>query len=153
MATTEVLLLKYLENLGSEGEIVRVKAGYARNFLFSRNLAMIMSKAGAKQIAALKRAREQREQRERDEANQLVEQLSKMAIVIAVKTGENGKMFGSVTASDICVKIAEGGVEIDKKKIGLQSIKELGRHVVKIKLHKNIEFELPVEVVSENPIN
>lgn len=153
MATTEVLLLKYLENLGGEGETVKVRAGYARNFLFPRKLAIILSKAGEKQIAALKRARAMREERELNEANQVAEQLSKLAIVVAVKTGENGKMFGAVTPADICAKIAEGGVEVDKKKIGAQSIKELGRHIIKIRLHKDVEYELPVEVVSENPIN
>ena len=130
-----------------------MRAGYARNFLFPRRLAIVLSKAGEKQIAALKRARAIREEREREEANQLADQLSRLAVVIAVKTGENGKMFGAVTPAEICDKIAEGGVLIDKKKIGTQSIKELGRHVVKIRLHKEIEFELPVEVVSENPIN
>ncbi|MDE6432540.1 MAG: 50S ribosomal protein L9 [Opitutales bacterium] len=153
MATTEVLLLKHLENLGNEGETVKVRAGYARNFLFPRKLAMVLSKAGEKQIAALQRARAIREEREMNEAHQIADQLSKLAIVIAVKTGENGKMFGAVTPADICAKIAEGGVEIDKKKINGQAIKELGRHVVKIRLHKDIDFELSVEVVSENPIN
>lgn len=153
MATTEILLLKHLENLGAEGAVVRVKAGYARNFLFPRKLAMIMSKAGKKQIDALKRVREQRERRELEEANKLAEQLSKIVVVLAVKTGENGKMFGAITSADICGKIAEGGIEIDKKKIIVHSLKELGRHMVKVKLHRDIEFDLPVEVVSENPIN
>ncbi|MDR3273786.1 MAG: 50S ribosomal protein L9 [Puniceicoccales bacterium] len=153
MATTEVLLLKYLERLGSEGQTVRVKAGYARNFLFPRGLAVRMSKANKKQIEALARMREQREQREFTEANRLREQLSKIAIVLAVKTGENGKMFGSVTPADIHHKIAEGGIEIDKKKIVTGSIREVGRHTVRIRLHRDVEFDLPVEVVSENPIN
>lgn len=153
MAMTEVLLLKHMDNLGAEGDTVKVRAGYARNYLFPRRLAMILSKTGEKQIAALKRARAIREEREVQEANQVAEQLSRLAIVIAVKTGENGKMFGAVTPAEICAKIGEGGVVIDKKKIGGQSIKELGRHIVKIRLHRDIEFELPVEVVSENPIN
>lgn len=153
MAMTEVLLLKHMDKLGAEGDTVKVRAGYARNYLFPRRLAMILSKAGEKQIAALKRARAVREEREMQEANQIAEQLSRLAVVIAVKTGESGKMFGAVTPAEICAKIEEGGVVIDKKKIGGQSIKELGRHIVKIRLHKDIEFELPVEVVSENPIN
>ncbi len=153
MATTEVLLLKYLENLGSEGDTVKVKSGYARNFLLPRKFAVVMSRAGVKQIEALKRARAIREQQELEEANQLVDKLSKISVVIAVKTGENGKMFGAVTPSDICAKISDGGIEITRKQIAAHSIKELGRHIVKIKLHKDVEFDLPVEVVSENPIN
>jgi large subunit ribosomal protein L9 len=153
MATIEILLLKHLEKLGNEGQSVRVKAGYARNFLFPRGLAMRMSRANRKQIEALERARGQRRRRELEAANQFVEMLSKIAIVLVVKTGENGKMFGAVTAADICRKIAEGGIEIDKKKIFAAPIRELGRHAVKIKLHSEVEFDLQIEVVSENPIS
>jgi large subunit ribosomal protein L9 len=153
MAVTEVLLLKYLEKLGSEGQVVKVKAGYARNFLLPRGLAVRMSKSNRKQVEALVRARERREQREFTEANQLLDRLSKAVVVLAVKTGENGKMFGAITTSDICGKLSEGGIEIDRKKIMAGSIRELGRHTVKIKLHRGIEFDLPVEVVSENPIS
>ena len=153
MAVTEVLLLKYLERLGSEGQVVRVKAGYARNFLLPRGLAVRMSKANRKQVEALVRAREQREQRELAEANSLCDQLSKAVVVLAVRTGESGKMFGAITAADICRKLSEGGIEIDKKKIVASSIRELGRHTVRVKLHRGVEFDLPVEVVSENPIS
>ncbi|MDR1255333.1 MAG: 50S ribosomal protein L9 [Puniceicoccales bacterium] len=153
MALTEILLLKHLDNLGNEGQAVKVRAGYARNFLFPRGLAMRMSSANKKQIEALARVREQREQRELAEANQLREQLSKIVVVLAVKTGENGKMFGAITPADICRKIAEGGIEVDRKKIVAGSIRELGRHSIRVKLHRDVEFDLPVEVVSENPIN
>ncbi|MDR0680101.1 MAG: 50S ribosomal protein L9 [Puniceicoccales bacterium] len=153
MAVTEVLLLKHLEKLGSEGQAVKVKAGYARNYLLPRGLAVRMSSANKKQIETLTRVREQREQRELTEANQLFDQLSKVVVVLAVKTGENGKMFGAITPADISRKIAESGMEIDKKKIIAGFIKELGRHSVKIRLHRDVEFDLPVEVVSENPIN
>jgi large subunit ribosomal protein L9 len=152
MAMTEVLLLKYLEKLGCEGQAVKVKAGYARNFLFPRGLAVRMSRANRKQVEALVRAREQREQRELTEANQLLDQLSKVVVVLAVKTGESGKMFGSITAADICRKLSEDGIEVDRKKITTGSIRELGRHTARVKLHRGVEFDLSVEVVSENPI-
>ncbi|MDR2436336.1 MAG: 50S ribosomal protein L9 [Puniceicoccales bacterium] len=153
MAVTEVLLLRHLERLGSEGQAIKVKAGYARNFLLPRGLAVRMSKANRKQVEALIHAREQREQRELAEANNLRDQLSKAVVVLAVRTGENGKMFGAITAADICKKLAEDGIEIDRKKIVASSIRELGRHTVKVKLHRGVEFDLPVEVVSENPIS
>jgi large subunit ribosomal protein L9 len=152
MAAIEVLLLKHLANLGSEGQTVAVKAGYARNFLFPRGFATRVTSANKKQVAALILAREQREKREFAEAKQLAEQLAGITVIFAVKTGENGKMFGSVTVTDICKKVGEHGIDVDKKKIISGPIRELGRHVVKIKLHSDVEFDLQVEVVSENPI-
>jgi ribosomal protein L9 len=90
-----------------------------------------MSKANKKQVEALARVREQREQSEFAEANQLREQLSKIAVVLAVKTGENGKMFGSATPADICHKIAEGGIEIDKRKLSLVRLRKWGAILLK----------------------
>jgi large subunit ribosomal protein L9 len=152
VAVVEVLLLKHLANLGSEGQVVRVKAGYARNFLLPRSLAVRMTYANKKRVETLVLAREQREKCEFTEANRLAEQLGKITVVLAVKTSENGKMFGSVTAADICEKISECGIEVEKKKIVTDSIRELGRHLVKIRLHRDVECDLQVEVVSENPI-
>lgn len=153
MATTKVLIVKPLENLGGEGEQVAVKAGYARNFLFPKKIAIPVNKANKKQIEALIKARELREARELENAQSLAKVLEGMSIAFAVKTGEGGKLFGSVTAADLLAKIAEGGVELPKKAVHLAApVKELGRYTAQIKLHNDVKVDFSFEVVSENPI-
>lgn len=152
MANTQVLLLKPLENLGGEGEQVTVKAGYARNFLFPQKFAMPVNRANKKQIEALIKAREIREANERSEAEKLAARLGEISIAIAVKTGEGGKMFGSVTSQDLIQRLVEEGIELAKKQVHLHAVKELGRHTANIRLHPDVKVELAFEVVSENPI-
>lgn len=152
MAHTDVLLLKQVERLGGEGEQVSVKAGYARNFLFPKKYAMPVNRANKKQIEALIKAREAREAREKSEAEQLAEKLSGVSIAFAVKTGEGGKMFGSVTAQDLLEKLAGEGIQLEKRQLQMQPVKELGKHSATVKLHKDVKVELAFEVVSENPI-
>lgn len=152
MANTDVLLLKPVENLGGEGEQVTVKAGYARNFLFPQKFAMPVNRANKKQIEALIKAREVREANERSEAEKLAEKLAGVSIAIAVKTGEGGKMFGSVTAADLIGRLAQEGIDISKKQLHLNPVKELGKHTASVKLHRDVKAELSFEVVSENPI-
>ena len=151
MAHTDVLLVKPVERLGGEGEQVSVKAGYARNFLFPQKIAIPVNRANKKQIEALIKAREIREANER-EAEKIAARLAEISLAIAVKTGEGGKMFGSVTAQDIINRLEAEGVSISKKQIHLQAVKELGKHVASIRLHKDIKVDFNFEVVSENPI-
>ncbi|MDR1401771.1 MAG: 50S ribosomal protein L9 [Puniceicoccales bacterium] len=154
MATTEVLLLKYIKNLGAEGDQIRVRAGYARNYLFPNDLALPLTYANKKQIEALRHAREIREKHDLDQAEALAEQLLRMPLAIVVKTGENGRMFGAVTAKEICDYLAQKGLEVDRKKIHLNApIKEVGRHRIFVKLHAAVSFELQMDVVSENPMS
>lgn len=154
MAYSEVLLLKPVEGLGGEGEQVRVRAGFARNYLWPRKIAVPVSHANRKQVEALQAARARREAQELDNAKALEEKLSKVSVAIAVKTGEGGKMFGSVTAQDVIKRLADEGIEIEKKRLSLQSpIKALGKHKTLIKIHPEVSFELELEVVSENPID
>ena len=154
MAYSEVLLLKPVEGLGGEGDQVRVRAGFARNYLWPRKIAVPVSHANRKQVEALQAARARREAQELDHAKVLEEKLKKVSVAIAVKTGEGGKMFGSVTAQDIIERLAEEGIEIEKKRLSLHSpLKALGKHSTRIKLHPEISFELELEIVSENPID
>lgn len=153
MATSKVLLLKPIEDLGGEGEQIQVKAGYARNYLLPRGYAIPVSKANKKQIEALIKAREIREANELQSAEAILKRLESVNIAIAVKTGENGKLFGSVTAANLIERIAQEGIELPKKSLHLGvPVKELGKHTAQVKLHKNVKFELSFEVVSENPI-
>ena len=153
MATTEVLLVKPVEGLGGEGDQVKVRAGYARNFLLPRKIAVPLNVSNKKHIDVLKKRRAEREQSELTGAQELAKKLEKTSLAFAVKTGEGGKMFGAITAQDIHDKLVASGVEIDKKKIHIfNPVKALGKHDVKIKLHADVTIELPFDVVSENPI-
>jgi large subunit ribosomal protein L9 len=153
MAHNEVLLLKPVDGLGAEGDQVRVRAGYARNFLLPQGMAVPLTVSNRKQIEALKKARGMREAKELNGAQELAAKLQKANIAIAVKTGEGGKLFGAVTANDIHDKLVAAGVEVEKRRIHLgQPVKTLGKHEVTIKLHAEVSVELSFEVVSENPI-
>lgn len=153
MATNQVLLLQPIKGLGAEGDTVTVRAGYARNFLLPRKVALPITHANKKQMEALLNARDAREAKELESAKELADRISKTSIALAVKTGEGGKMFGAVTANDIITRLAEEGIELVKKQLGLPApIKELGSHTAAVKLHAEVEAELKFEVVSENPI-
>src|SRR5262249_27032747 len=148
-----VLLLQPVDGLGAEGDQVKVRAGYARNFLLPQGKAVPLTVSNRKQVDALKKARAIREAKELDGAQELAKKLEKTAIAIAVKTGEGGKLFGAVTANDLHDKLAAAGLQIEKRRIHLgQPVKTLGKHEVKIKLHPEVTVELSFEVVSENPI-
>ena len=105
MAHTEVLLVKPVEDLGGEGDQVKVRAGYARNFLFPRKIAVPLTGANRKQVDALKKRRAEREQTELNGAQDVAKKLEKTSLAFAVKTGEGGKMFGAITAQDIHAKL------------------------------------------------
>ena len=153
MAHSEILLLKPVEGLGAEGDQVKVRAGYARNFLLPRKIAAPVTLANRKQVESLKKRRAERESQEIQGAQELAKKLEKTSIAFAVKTGEGGKMFGAITSADLYEKLVQAGIEIDKKKIHLHTpVKTLGKHEVKIKLHADISVDISFDVVSENPI-
>lgn len=154
MAFTEVLLIKPVDGLGAEGEQVRVRAGYARNFLLPQGVALPVNRANAKYVESLKKAREAREARDLEAANATAAKLAALRLTFAVKTGEGGKMFGAISTAEIAAKLAEHGIEIERKRIhlGQGPVKLLGKHVCSIRLHGTVMVEQGFEVVSENPI-
>ncbi len=153
MATSEVLLIEPVDGLGGEGDQVKVKAGYARNFLLPMKKAIPVNRSNRKQIEALKVRRAERESKNLDDAKARAAKLAETQIGIAVKTGESGRMFGAVTTIHIHEKLVEAGYEISRKQIGLPSpIKELGQHVFTVKVHADVVVEMKIDVVSENPI-
>ena len=153
MAHTEILLVKPVEGLGGEGDQVKVRAGYARNFLLPRKIAVPLTAANRKHVDALKKRRAEREQSELSGAQELAKKLEKASLAFAVKTGEGGKMFGAITANDIHDKLVAAGFTIEKKRIHLHTpVKTLGKHEVKVKLHADVSVDLSFDVVSENPI-
>lgn len=160
MAQSKLLLLEPVLNLGEEGEEVTVKAGYARNYLLPRKKALPFSRANRKQIEALQKRSEQRKAQELERANELKEKIEKLSIAFAVKTGKgdkdgNIKLFGSITTNDLVKRLAEEGIELERKHVHFSTtVKTLGRYDAKIKLHREPEVvvTLTFEVVSENPI-
>ena len=153
MSNAELLLLQPVEDLGNEGDTVNVKIGYARNYLLPNGLAIPVTRSNRKQIEALRTRAEKRKISELDEAKALGEKLGTIQIVFAVKTGPGGKMFGSVTAQDLIVRIAENGVELEKKQVNLYTpVKSLGKHTTRVRLHPEVSVDFDFEVVSENPI-
>jgi large subunit ribosomal protein L9 len=153
MATTEVLLVQPVEGLGGEGDQVKVRAGYARNYLLPRKIAVTLNASNKKHVDALKKRRAEREQSEVTQAQELAKKLEKTSLAFAVKTGEGGRMFGAITAQDVHDQLVAAGIDLDKKKIHLFTpVRTLGRHEVKVKLHPEVSVDLTFDVVSENPI-
>ena len=153
MATTEVLLVQHMQQLGSEGDVVKVSPGYARNYLIPQKKALPLNLANKKRLDSLKQSRAMRESDELQKAQEIATKLKDVNIAVAVKTGSGGKLFGSVTANHILEKLSESGFTMDKKHfVSFSPIKELGKQNVTLQLHKEVEAEVEVEVVSENPI-
>lgn len=153
MPHTEILLLEKVDNLGSEGDVVRVRPGYARNYLLPKSKAVPLNQANKKRLDSLKIARAAREADELHNAQDVAAKISDLSIAIAVKTGAGGKLFGSVTAQQIIERVSEKGFSLDKRHFAnFSPIKTLGQNTVKLLLFKDVFAELKVEVVSENPI-
>ncbi|MFI3290512.1 MAG: 50S ribosomal protein L9 [Opitutales bacterium] len=150
MAIKEILLVKPVEKLGGEGDQVSVRAGYARNFLFPNKMALPVNNANKKQIEALIKRRAIREANELASAEALKSALEALQIKIIVKAGDNGKLFGSVTAADLVAKIAEAGIELPKKVLHLEApVKDLGDYTAFVKLHKDVKFDFKFSVESD----
>ena len=112
-----------------------------------------MTVANRKRVDALRKRRAEREASELNGAQELAKKLEAVSVAFAVQTGEGGKMFGAITASDLHAKLVEAGIEIDKKKIHLHTpVKTLGSHTTKVKLHAEVTVEVSFDIVSENPI-
>ena len=146
----EVILREDVKALGKAGELVRVKPGYARNFLLPHGLAYEATEGNKKRIAAETRARAVRGQAERSEAERLAAVLSGLSLTLAGKAGEEGKLFGSITTQDIADALARAGHTVDRRRIELEHpLKTLGQHPVRVRLHPDVHAELRVSVVAE----
>lgn len=147
-SNVKVLLQSDVDNLGAGGEVVRVRAGYARNFLLPRGLALPATAGNLSRVEELKKAAASRKKQERDSADELSQKLGGLSVSIARAVGEEGKMYGSVTAKDIAEASARAGVSVDRRRITLnEPIKQLGTFQVSVKLHHDVTATLKVEVV------
>jgi len=154
MAKTEVILTHSIVGLGGESDQVRVAAGYARNYLFPQRLAIAVSQANKRHLEALKQKRAEREAHEFNHMAEVAKALSKLICVIKVKTGEDGKLFGSVTNGTIADELKhQFDIALDKKKIHLESaIRALGEYEAQLNLHAEVKGTLKVRVESTTPI-
>jgi len=150
---TEVILTHNIVGLGGESDNVKVAAGYARNYLFPQRLAIPLTRANKRQIEALKQRRAEREAHEFNTMTELAKGVSKLICVIKVKAGEDGKMFGSVTAGMIADELKhQFDIALDKRKIQLEhAIRNLGDYDVELNLHAEVKGKLKVRIESLTP--
>ena len=146
----EIIIRKDVADLGRAGQLVDVKPGYARNYLVPQGLALFATEGNRRRFEEERRQIEQSAQRERDTARERAVQLEEQTLTFRVRAGEEGKLFGSVTSSDIAEALEEAGVEIDRRLIRLdEPIKELGVYDVPVRLHSDVEPTVKVWVVAE----
>ena len=145
----KVILRQDVKKLGVEGEVKEVSDGYARNYLIPRGLAVEASKGHMKDLELQRKQEEEKEKKLIEEAEEMKEKLAGEKVVIQQKTGEEGKLFGSVTNKDIAEALESKGYSIDKKKIEMEPIKALGTHQVTVKLHPEVIAELEVQVTEK----
>jgi large subunit ribosomal protein L9 len=153
MAKTEVILTHNIVGLGGESDQVKVAAGYARNYLYPQGLAIPVTGTNKRRLEALKQRRAEREAHELNTMTELSKSLSKLICLITVKTGEDGKMFGTVTSGMIADQLkTQFDVSLEKRKIHLESpIRTLGDHEVALRLHQDVNTTLKVRVESTTP--
>lgn len=153
MPTTEVILTDNVPGLGSEADVVKVRRGYARNYLLPQGKAYEVTPAALRQLDNLKKKRAEREARELNESEELSRKIGKARLTFTLATGESGKAFGSVTTQDIANRMKnELGIEIDRHKITLERpIKDTGEHEVAIKLHHDVTAQFKFIVKSAEP--
>ncbi|MBK9216503.1 MAG: 50S ribosomal protein L9 [Chloracidobacterium sp.] len=150
MANTTILLREDLEHVGGRGEIVKVRAGYARNYLLPQGLATLATKGNVKQIEQERAALLKKAAIEKATAEAQLEQMEGLTLEFARKAGEHGTLFGSVTSMDIAEALAKKGYEIDRKRVSLRDpIKETGEYSVNVKLHREVTLAVPVIVTAE----
>ncbi|MDH3625978.1 MAG: 50S ribosomal protein L9 [Myxococcales bacterium] len=149
-STVEVVLKESLEHLGSIGDVVRVRRGYARNYLLPRGLAVVASRGNMRQIEHEKAIQAQRVAKLRTDQEAIVAELAEITVMVAKEAGEDGKLFGSVTSSEVLEHLKAKGlqIEIDKKKLVMpdQPIKEVGSYEVGVKLPYGLTATIKLEV-------
>ena len=146
----KVILTEEIRGLGTRGDVVTVKDGYARNYLFPKNLAREATTSNLKQIEHERRKWSLLAQQEKDAAQKAADKVKGVKVVIEKRVGEHGHLFGSVTANEIADALAEKGIEVDKRRIELGSpIKNIGLHDVEVRLHRDVTAQIQVEVVPQ----
>ena len=146
----KLILTQEVSGLGTPGDVVDVKDGYARNYLMPRSLAVAWTKGGEKQVASIQKARGAREIKTQDEAQAVKALLESKPVTLSAKAGASGRLFGAVTTADIAEAVsANGGPAVDRRKIELaQPVKSVGSHQLTVHLHEGVKAVVTLEVVA-----
>ena len=145
----EIILLTDIANLGHKDDIVDVKQGYGRNYLIPQGYAILATPSARKVVAENLRQRAHKEAKLKAEAEEIAAQLAEVKLTIGAKTSSTGKIFGSVNSIMISESLKEKGFDIDRKKIVLKDVKEIGTYTALIKLHREVKVDVEFDVVSE----
>jgi large subunit ribosomal protein L9 len=146
----EVILREHVDHLGRRGDVVKVAAGYARNYLLPRNLALVVNEGSRRQVENQRKLSEARELEETSQAQAFAVRIGEADIAIARRVGENNILYGSVTSGDIAAALHAKGLDVDKRKIELKDpLKALGEFTVPIKIHRDVTAQAKVKVVPE----
>jgi large subunit ribosomal protein L9 len=146
----DIILREHIDNLGRRGDVVKVAAGYARNYLLPRKLALAVTEGNRKQIEREKKGAEVKDAQERATAEAYAERIGQLDIEIARRVGDNNTMYGSVTSGDIAHALEAKGFEVDKRKIQLADpIKAIGEVQVPVRVHRDVTAQVRVKVVAE----
>jgi large subunit ribosomal protein L9 len=145
----KLILTQEVESLGAPGDVVEVADGYGRNYLVPQGFAIQWSRGGEKQIVTIKRAKEVRHIRDVGHAREVAAQLASLSVTLPARAGEAGKLFGSVTSTDVVEAVkAAGGPVLDRRRVQLPGhIKTTGKHTVSVDLHPEVEVSIALEVV------
>ncbi len=146
----EIILREHVEHLGSRGDIVKVAAGYARNYLLPRKLALAVNEGNKRVIERERKLAEARELEEKSQAQAYAERLGQADIAVARRVGENNTLYGSVTSADVAQALKAKGFEIDKRKLQMADpFKAIGEYVVPVKIHREVTAQVTVKVIGE----
>ena len=146
----EVILREHVDHLGSRGDIVKVAAGYARNYLLPRQLALAVTEGNKRVIERERKLAEVRELEEKSQAQAYAERLGQADIAVARRVGENNTLYGSVTSADVAQALKAKGFDIDKRKLQMADpFKALGEYTVPVRIHREVTAQITVKVVPE----
>lgn len=147
----EIILRQDITNLGYKDEIVKVKDGYARNYLIPKGMAVNATASAKKEHQEILKQRSHKEAKIRDEATEQAKKLQDVTLTIGAKTSSKGKIFGSVNTIQLAEALKEKGFDIERKNISIKEelIKEVGKYTAKIRLHKDVIVDVPFEIVGE----
>ena len=146
----KVILQREVEKLGVPGDVVEVKSGYARNFLIPRGLAVVATKGGTRHAERLSKTHQDRVQNARLEVETAAAALAAQPISLPARAGEDGRLFGSVTAADVAAELAKNGTEVDRRDVRLEEpIRSVGAHEVQVHLAHDVVATVTVEVIAE----
>lgn len=149
MSQVNLILIESVHSLGEAGDLVRVKPGYARNYLLPQGKAILATEGRVKELEHHKRIAAEKAAREFQNLQLAKQKLESLTLETTARAGTEGKLFGSVTAVQVAELLAAQGVEMDRRRIDMEPIKELGEHVVRIRLHRDLAAQVTVKVAAD----